>query len=392
MDHAILFIAFGALFMGGLAAEHIGRLTRLPRVTILLLVGIAVGQSGLDLVPPEARAWFEPMTVASLTMVAFLLGADLTRDNLARHGRAILAISLAIVLGTTVIVWAGLVAVGMDSGVALLFGAIATATAPPAVADVIRQTGIQNGFTETLTGIVAIDDVWGVMVFSLCLALVAPSADWAGPAITALHDIGGAVLLGVLIGAPSAYLTGRLKPGEPQMIEALGVVFLTAGLALWLEVSFLIAGMTAGAIIANFARHHDYAFNETERVELPFLLLFFLLAGATLEIGALVSVAGWAAAYVVLRILARIVSGWLGAVAGGVPMPERPLYGPALMPQAGVAVGMALVATEVMPGQEALIVPVIIASSVVFDIFGPPVTAFAVRRASEKAPDTIRHD
>tara|TARA_R100000322_G_scaffold170365_1_gene145384 strand:- start:18290 stop:19468 length:1179 start_codon:yes stop_codon:yes gene_type:complete len=389
LDQAILFITFGALFMGGLAAEHIGRLTRLPRVTILLLFGILVGRSGLDLVPPEARAWFEPMTVVSLSMVAFLLGADLTRKKLAQHGRAILAISLAIVLGTTLIVWGGLLALGLDPGAALLLGAIATATAPPAVADVIRQLKIQNGFTETLTGIVAIDDVWGVMVFSLCLALVAPSGDWAGPATTVFHDIGGAVLLGLLIGAPSAYLTGRLKPGEPQMIEALGVVFLTAGLALWLEVSFLIAGMTAGAVIANFARHHDYAFNETERVELPFLLLFFLLAGATLDLRELVSVAGWAAAYVTLRILARIVSGWLGAYFGGVPAKERPLYGPALLPQAGVAVGMALVAAEVMPESEALIVPIIIASSVIFDVFGPAVTAFAVRR-TERSAQQIR--
>lgn len=390
LNQSILFISFGALFMGGLAAEHIGRLTRLPRVTILLLFGIVIGQSGFDLVPPEARAWFEPMTVVSLTMVAFLLGADLTRDNLIRHGRAILAISLAIVLGTTLIVFGGLVAVGMVPETALLLGAIATATAPPAVSDVIRQLQIENGFTETLSGIVAIDDVWGVMVFSFCLAAVSPSDSWAGPAATALHDIGGAVLLGVLIGAPSAYLTGRLKPGEPQMIEALGVVFLTAGLALWLEVSFLIAGMTAGGVIANFARHHDYAFNETERVELPFLLLFFLLAGATLDLGSLLSVAGGAAAYVALRIFARMTTGWFGGHLGRVPAQERRLYGPALLPQAGVGVGMALVAAELMPETEALIVPIIIASSIIFDVFGPPLTAWAIRR-SERGLTVSRH-
>lgn len=393
MDNAILLIALGVLFLGGLAADHVGRVTRLPRVTILLLLGLFVGQSGFGLLPQEASNWFEPISVVALTMVAFLLGGDLTRENLARHGRAIFAISLSVVVGTTVIVWAGLSVLGVDPGLALLLGAIATATAPAAVADVIRQSRIRTGFSETITGIVAIDDVWGLMVFSLCLALVHQSGHWTGPILSAFHDIGGAVLLGLIVGVPSAFLSGRLKPGEPLQIEALGIVFLTAGLALWMEVSFLIAGMTAGLIIANLARHHDYAFNEIERVELPFMLLFFLLAGASLELDALASIGSLAAAFIALRIVARVLSGELGARLGGVPKAERHLYGPALLPQAGVAVGMALVAAQTVPVWESQIMSVIIAATVVFELVGPPVTLAALRRSLiiENADDAGRN-
>jgi len=379
MDQAILLIALGVLFLGGLATERIGRVTRLPRVTILLLFGLVVGQSGFGLLPDVVSDWFEPISVVALTMVAFLLGADLTRENLARHGRAIFAISLLVVVGTTVIVWAGLAAFGVEPGLALLLGAIATATAPAAIADVIRQSGIRNGFSETLTGIVAIDDVWGLMVFSVCLALVHQSGQWAGPILGAAHDLGGAVLLGMVIGGPAAFLTGRLKPGEPQQIEALGIILLTAGLALWLEVSFLIAGMTAGALIANLARHHDYAFNEIERIEVPFMLLFFLLAGASLDLGELASIGWLAAAYIVLRVVARLICGELGARLGRVPQRERHLYGPALLPQAGVAVGMALVAAETLPVWEDQIVSLVIAATVVFELVGPPITLAALR-------------
>lgn len=381
MDQASLFIVLSVLFLGGLAADHIGRITRLPRVTILLVFGLLMGQSGFSLLPEAANSWFEPISVIALTMVAFLLGADLTTENLSKHGRAIFSLSVSIVLGTMLIVWAGLGALGVDPRLALLLGAIATSTAPAAISDVIHQSGVKNGFTETISGIVAIDDVWGLVVFSLCLALVHQSGHWSGPILGAVHDIGGALLLGVVIGAPAAYLTGRLKSGEPLQIEALGIVFLTAGLALWLEVSFLIAGMTAGAIVANFASHHDYAFNEIERIELPFMILFFLLAGASLELETL-AVMGWlAAVYIGLRTAARVISGEIGARMGRVAGPERHLYGPALLPQAGVAVGMALVAAETLPNWEAEIVTLVIASTVVFELIGPPTALLAIRKS-----------
>lgn len=379
MDQGLTLIALGVLFLGGLAADRIGRITRLPRVTILLLFGLLVGNSGLGLLPEAANGWFETISVVALTMVAFLLGADLTRENLASHGRAIFAISILVVGGTTVVVWAGLYALGVESGLALLLGAIATATAPAAIADVIRQSGIKNGFSETISGIVAIDDVWGLIVFSLCLALVHQSEQWAGPILNAVHDIGGAVLLGLVLGGPAAFLTGRLKPGEPQQIEALGITLLTAGLALWLEVSFLIAGITAGALIANLARHHEYAFNEIELIEVPFMLLFFLLAGASLELAEVASVGWIAAAYIALRVVARVISGELGARLGRVPEIERHLYGPALLPQAGVAVGMALVAAETLPVWEGQILSLVIAATVVFELVGPPITLAALR-------------
>lgn len=379
MEDGFLLITLGVLFLGGLVADQLGHVTRLPRVTMLLLLGLLVGQSGSGLLPTAVTDWFEPISVLALTMVAFLLGGELTRENMVRHGRAIFAISLSVVVGTTLIVFAGLTFMGLDPGLALLLGAIATATAPAAIADVIHQSGIRSGFTETLSGIVAIDDVWGLIVFSLCLAVVVQSGGWVEPLLGAGRDIGGAILLGVGIGGPAALLTGRLRPGEPLQTEAIGVVFLVAGLSTWLEVSFLVAGMTAGAMIANLARHHDYAFNEIEQIEWPFMLLFFLLAGASLELDTLWSLGWISVTYVGLRIAARLVAGELGARIGQVPKAERHVYGPALLPQAGVAVGMALVAAEALPHWASTILSLTIAATVFFEIVGPPCTLAALR-------------
>ena len=389
MEHEILLMTLGVLFLAGLLADQVGRLTRLPRVTMLLLLGILAGQSGLKLLPDGAADWFELVSVVALTMVAFLLGGELTGENLSRHGKPILTISLAITVATVLMVWLGLTAIGVDSGMALLLGAIATATDPAAIADVFREKGVRNGFTETMSGIVAIDDVWGIMVFSACLALVGETGGLAGALAGAGVEIGGAVILGAAVGLPAAYLTGRLKPGEPLQAEAIGIVFLTAGLALWLEVSFLIAGITAGATIANFARHHDHAFHEIEHIEWPFMLLFFLLAGASLEVGVLATLGWVGVGFIVLRVAARLIGGEAGAMLAAVPRPDRHAYGPALMPQAGVAVGMALVAAEEMPQWAAPILALTIASTVLFEILGPPAT-LAVLNWLNRRKDTSK--
>lgn len=384
MESHLIFLTLGALFLLGLFADQFGRRTRLPRVTLLLLCGVAVGSSGLNLLPLGAKYWYEFLTIAALTTVAFLLGSSLSLKNLRRHGATIVAISLSVVIVTIVVVGAGLWAVGIDLGLALLLGGIATATDPAATQDVIHQANAKGEFPKTLTGIVAIDDAWGVLAFSLILIVVGllNGGESNGGLFVAAWEICGAIALGVTLGWPGAYLTGRLAKGEPQQTEALGIVFLCAGLALWLDVSFLIAGMTAGAVIVNFAQHHSRAFHEIKHFQWPFMILFFILAGASLDVGALRNVGLIGLGYVVLRLLSRIIGGWIGAVIGGAPREHRPWFGIALLPQAGVALGLALIAAEEFPAYAETILTVTIGTTVVFELLGPSGTLLALRKTA----------
>jgi Kef-type K+ transport system membrane component KefB len=382
MNLSLTLIALGALFLAGLAAEVVGRRTRLPRVTLLLGLGLLAGRSGLDLIPSEAQVWFTFLSTVALSMVAFLLGGTLTRARLAASGREILVISLVIVTATQALVGIGLWLIGTGAVLALILGALACATDPAATQDAIVQSDAKSGFAGKLAAIVAIDDAWGLIVFSL--ALVAAHGLSGAMHLSLLADaaweIGGAAALGFFIGLPGAVLTGRLEPGEPSQAEALGIVFLTAGLALWLEVSFLIAAMVAGAVIVNRARHHTRPFHEIEHVQWPFMILFFILAGASLEVGKLAEIGLVGAGYVVFRVLARMAGGWLGAVLAGAPRAERAWYGPALMPQAGVAVGMALVAANQFPDIGETVLSLTIAATVVFELTGPFATMHALGR------------
>lgn len=390
-----ILVTLGALFLVGLAADALGRRTRLPRVTLLLVCGLIVGQSGLDLIPSEVRALYDVVAVVALTMVAFLLGGDLCIPALRRHGRSIVVISLAVVLGTFAAVTVGLWAIGVPLAAALVLGAIATATDPAATLDVIRQSGTKGGFAKTLKGIVAIDDGWGLLAFSFALvAAQGVTASHAGsesaPVADAVLEIALSIGLGVVIGLPATYLTGRLKEGEPLRMEALGVVFLTAGLALLFDLSYLVAGMTAGTLVANLARHHKIAFHELESFQWPFMVIFFILAGATADLGALWAIGPVGAMFMLARILGRIVGGWGGAALSRDPAPLRPLYGAALLPQAGVAIGMALVAAASLPELRAIVLPVTIGGTILFELVGPVLTGWAISRADQSSlSDTL---
>lgn len=387
MGESLLLITFGGLLLASLAVDALGRLTRLPRITLLVLFGLAVGPAGLDLLTIDAARWREVTAELALTMVAFLLGGTLTRKALRAQGRAILAVSLTVTLATMAVIAGGLAALGLPLATALLLAAIALATDPATLQDVVHETRAKGPLTRTLLGVVAIDDGWGVIVFSVVLGLVVSEGAGLLPGLSSgLADVALALGLGALIGLPAAYATGRIRPGEPTLAEALGLVLLIAGLSLWLDVSFLLSGMAAGAVIANLARHHSWAFHEIEHVSWPFLVLFFVLAGAAVDPAAMLAAGGLGLALVTLRLAARLVGGVAGGAIAGIGARRGFLAGLALTPQAGVALGMALVAAEALPDSAELILTLSVATTVVFELVGPVLTRIALRLAGETGP------
>ena len=153
-------------------------------------------------------------------------------------------------------------------------------------------------------------------------------------------------------------------------------------MALAVEVSFLIACMNMGAVITNLAAHHDYPFHEIENIEWPFMVVFFMLAGASLELFALAEVGMVAVVFVLVRVAGKTLGAALGAgVSGAGPVVSR-WMGIALLPQAGVAIGMALIASERYPEYRDLILPVVIGTTVLFELTGPVATRIALARAT----------
>ncbi len=379
-----LFLSLGALLGLGLLAESIGRRTALPRVTLLMLLGLLLGRSGFDLLPEPVHALFPAITHIALLMLGFVLGEQLALELRGGKSTETLLLSLLITLVTAAVVTTGLVLAGLPVLTALLLGGVATATDPAATADVIMERRDSSRFSRRLIAIVAIDDAWGLVLFSLLVGVaqvLAGQEAGTGVLAHAVYEIGGAVVLGLLLSVPVAWATGRIRKGEPSLLEGLSAVFLCGGLALWLELSFLLAAMTMGAAVAVRASHHQRPFHAIERVQNPFLILFFLLAGASLEGDMLLAIGVIGVLYIALRVAGRLIGGWLGGGVVRLGRREGAWLGMAMLPQAGVAVGMALIGAQRFPEAGAILVPIVIGSTILFELVGPAMTGVALRRA-----------
>jgi NhaP-type Na+/H+ or K+/H+ antiporter len=191
-------LSIGVLFLVGLVADVLGRRTHIPRVTLLMLVGVMIGPVALNILPPELEHWYEFLTSAALTMVAFLLGGALSIGKLKSHGREIVIVSIAIAVASVGVVSSGLWLLGVPVTMALLLAGISTATDPVATLDVVRQSRAKGRLPRLLTGIVAIDDAWGLVAFSLLLvAAKALNGDGGLQVLLGgVWEIGGAIAVG----------------------------------------------------------------------------------------------------------------------------------------------------------------------------------------------------
>ncbi|MGE4344355.1 MAG: cation:proton antiporter [Geoalkalibacter sp.] len=380
---AMNMILLGVILSMSIFADSVARRTKIPRISLLVLVGLSVaviqqvvlGQQGVKILEQIGA----PLIQLALVMVAFLLGSELTVDRLRSTGSLILMISLSVIGVGGVAVCCGLLALGFPLTLAMALAAISVATDPAAVSQTINEGGDKSLTARVLLGIVAIDDGWGIVVFGFTMAFLGwlISSDGTLALMQAVWELGGALLLGAVIGLPAAWLTGRLRPGEPTQVEALALILLLAGLSSSLGVSSLLAAMFAGALIANLSTHHTRSFKEIEHIEWPFLVFFFVLSGARVDLYNLGHAVGLTLAYIVLRTGGRFLGGMLGVWfvrKKNADLPKN--IGLALTPQAGVAIGMALLAAEHFQEQSALLLPVVVGSTLIFEMAGP----FLVRR------------
>jgi Kef-type K+ transport system membrane component KefB len=379
-------ITLGILLLAGFLADAVGRRTMLPRVTLLVVFGFIIGPAGFGFLYPQDGKWYAIVTDMALVMIGFLLGEKLTLATFRLFGRLVLWFSIAEVLVTAMAVFAGLALVGTPVEAALLLAGIATSTDPAATTDVILETSSDGPFTATLTGIVAVDDAWGLIVFSFLFTLaqlIGGQDHLPGLLLSGVWEIGGAFIVGMALGIPMAFLTGRVRAGEPTLVEALGIVFLCGGIALWLHVSFLLAAMVLGCVVANLAKHHTRPFHAIENIEWPFMILFFVLAGASLHLGMLLKIGLIGSTFVIFRVAGRYLGAWLGGRMSGAEPSFQRWMGMALLPQAGVALGMALLAAQKRPELAEMILTVVVASTVLFEVVGPVLTRIALVRMGE---------
>jgi len=376
----------GIMLLGGYLAYVTAARISVPRVTILIVVGALVGPSVLDLVPHDALEWFPFVAHIALAMVGFLLGENFVGKQLREKGRTILWIMVGETVMTALFVFAGLWVIAASLPLALVLAGIAPASDPAAIFETAREGKAKGPLTATVLGVVAIDDAWGVIMFSVLLILakaLGGTATHGTALLNGLWEIFGAVILGGVIGLAMSWVTSRVRGGEPTLLEAAGFVFLCSGVATVIHVSYLLSAMVMGAVVANRTKHRARPFHAIEGVSEPFLAIFFILAGIKLELSALMGLGLVGALYIVARAAGLITGAWVAGKLAGAPAVVQKRLGFCILPQAGVALGFALLIQEQLPQLGEVVLPLVIATTVLFEISGPLIARWQLRQAGE---------
>jgi Kef-type K+ transport system membrane component KefB len=380
-------------YLGSKLVQRIG----VPQVVGFILVGVLLGSSFFNVVPLSLVHELSFISEIALGLIGFDMGSHLRFDDLRRLGRSIVAILLAEGVGTFILVATGIYLLTSELALALIFGALASATAPAATVDVLAEYESAGPLTTTLLAVVGLDDALSLLLFSFASAIVESLLTHAGSFSLVqmfelpLWEIGGALLLGVGVGMPFQWLLNRLQESHAMYAFIVGVVILTAGLSNSLGVSLILAQMTLGIIITNLGGDNSqYARAVVDRIGPLAYILFFVLVGARLQISLLPQMGLMGLAYIVLRSLGKFSGAWLGGWLSGTAPQVRNNLGLGLLSQAGVAIGLALACDQrfracgqagVVLGQTVL--NVITATTFVVQMIGPIMVKLAITRAGE---------
>jgi len=380
----------GLILLLGLLAERLIQKIKLPTVTAFIIAGILLGPSLLNLINPQLIGSSGLISNIALGIIAFSLGESFLFSSFKEIGRPVIYISLIAALLPCILVTIGLYfLLEQPLYVAILFGAISSATAPAATLMVIREYKARGSLTNTLLGVVAIDDAWCLIVFSLSFAfskdMIQGDANpsWFKVIYPFIKEIIFVIILGSLTAFACNFISRYIKLKSDLLIYILGFLLLNTGLALYFHLSLLLTNIIFGAVLVNISTTSFKFFDLIKSVDAPLYLVFFILAGANLEIALLQGVWIFGLAFIILRSSGKIIGAYLGGYLSKAEHKIRKYLGWGLLPQAGVAIGLALIVKEEFPQVGNILFPTIIATTVFYEIAGPIFTKYALIASKE---------
>ncbi len=386
-------LLIGILLLAGLVFGTLGsRYFGVPRVVGYILLGMLFapdllgGALGVD-----TTDWTRPMVSVALGIIAYLVGGSATIGQIRRLGWTIAAATVGKVAGAFLAVFMvfGLLGAAVPGipgwTFAVVLAAIATTTAPAAIVAIIHQYRAAGPLTTALLGMVALDDALGLVIFSLVLALVgAAGLSEALPGV--VWEIAAALAIGGIAGWVVERLVRRLHEHELRLVALIGGIILLTGLAEAWHFSELLAAMAFGFAARFFGgAHSERLFEPVEQLEELVFVLFFTFAGLHFDLGVVVEYAWLILLYFLLRAGGQVLGSMVGARLAKAPPEITRNVGLGMLPQGGVAIGMALL----LAGQERfaqsaeLIVNIVTASTLLTESIGAVAARYGLRRAGE---------
>lgn len=394
-----LILALGIIvvagFLGSLAAEKL----KLPRITGYIVIGVLLSPSLLNIIDAETVGNLDIITNIALGFIAYLIGGSLKMESLRGLGRSITWITFLQSLGAWLLVTLVLALLGhliipsetfwqWYFPLAFIIGAIACATAPAATMAIISEYKAKGPFTTTLLAVVALDDAIAVIAFAIALGICQPLVGGVNApsfyqmlGIPFLHIVESAAI-GIVFGIALMYISRLVRTREFLLVVVFGVIMLCAGLTSYLGVSSILASMVVGFIIVNKVKREEMLL-VVEEVEDVLFAMFFVLAGLHFDLSVL-KVAGILALLIVLtRCMGKYFGARLGARISHAPDNVKKYLGFALLPKAGVTIGLVLLAALEFPTFGTVMLNAVLASTIINELVAPPLTKYALFKAGE---------
>ncbi len=388
--------SLGVILLFALLVGHLVKFARVPEVTGYLFAGMIVGPSVLGFVTHENLQALRVFSEVGLGLILFSIGAVFELSRMKKTGARVVGIALTESAAAALLVFIVMLGLGQGFRASVILGAIAVSTGAASTLMVIRENNSAGPFTDTVTAVIGLNNIFALVLFSVVAgsveiaAMVADGgATFARIAATVLPlvwELVGSTALGFLVGLMLASWASQVKESGEVLILLIGCVLLTVGLASALDLSPLIGSLAVGATMANLSSKSRKLFEALSRTDPPLYVIFFVLAGADLNLRLLPSLGLVGIAYVVARTLGKIGGAWFGARQArfGAAI-ERPL-GFAILAQAGLAVGLVLISRQRFPDIAQTITTVVLGSVVFFEIFGPLSARIAIGRSGESRP------
>lgn len=400
--------------MAGLLMSRVAKVMKLPAVTAYLVAGILIGPyvlgqfniAGLGFISSENVKEYSIFCDVALGFIAFDIGNEFRLSQLRQIGKQATVIAFTQALAATILVDAVMIGLHyampdvVTMPMALVLGAIATATAPAATLMVVRQYKAKGPLTKILLPIVALDDAIGLVVFAISCgvakALESGSISLVSVLAEPLLEVILSLLLGSLMGWLLTIAERYFESNSRRLSIIITFVMFTVALSMLkfeiggIEIGFssLLVCMMLGTIFCNICDFSEDMMARADRWTAPLFILFFVLSGAELELSVFsnIAIVGIGLAYIISRSGGKCLGAYVGAKWMKCDENIRKYLGITLLPQAGVALGMSMTVTETMGEVGRLIRNITLFSVLIYELAGPMMTKIALMKAGEISP------
>ena len=382
---AIVIIAIAIMLICGFLMTRVTKKLKLPNVTAYIITGILIGPFCLDLIPSNIVEGSEFLADIALAFIAFSTGEFFKFSKLKNNTGKVIVITLVEALMASFLVFIlTYFILRLNLAFSIVLSALASATAPASTMMTIRQTNSKGDFVDTLLQVVAFDDIVALVAYSIAISIATASIKGEGISFLdiIIPIIKNIVVLG--LGGAFGYLmklfVSPRKSKDNRLIISIALLFSFCGICAALGVSPLLGCMSMGTVYINLT-DDDKLFKQLNYFNPPFLLLFFVRSGVSFDLSSLFSSEGSlggvsliviGVSYFITRIIGKYLGSFLGCLITKKPKTTRNYFGLALIPQAGVAIGLAALGARAIGGEMGdALETVILSSSVLYELIGP---------------------